>query len=270
MNAELKKGIDIAPAPGNRSDPYNYRVPATPCVPNVPKHRGRLDCDLLFLNACVARPVTKDEIRKSPAAKKALDIEWDKLVLKQVWDESQAFEWPAIAAEARRNNETVHVGKVFEICTEKGSELPDGDPNKKFKGRSVFQGNQVRDQDWNAAMFQDLGSAPAAMASIKVCDAYGLIEGHTVMQADAEAAYINARLTGPKTYVRLPKDRIPEKWKHLHDPVFLLVFALYGHPDSGGHWEQFCENALIKTLGWTKIAKNHGEACSGMRPVKHS
>ena len=151
--------------------------------------------------------------------------------------------------------QTVHVGKVFEICTEKGSELPDGDPNKKFKGRSVFQGNQVRDQDWNAAMCQDLGSAPAAMASIKVCDAYGLIEGHTIMQADAEAAYINARLTGPKTYVRLPSERVPEKWNRLRDPVFLLVYALYGHPDSGGHWEQFCENALIKTLRWTKIAK---------------
>ena len=32
--------------------------------------------------------------------------------------------------------------------------------------------------------------------------------------------------------------------------------ALYGHPDSGGHWEKFSEDALIKTLGWTKVAKN--------------
>ena len=61
MNAKLKKGIDIAPAPGNRSDPYNSRVPAMPCVPNVPKHRGRLERDLLILNACVARPVTISE-----------------------------------------------------------------------------------------------------------------------------------------------------------------------------------------------------------------
>ena len=108
--------------------------------------------------------------------------------MKKVWDETHAFEWASIAAVARTKNETVHVGRVFEICIEKGSELPDGHPDKKYKGRSVFQGNQVKDQDWNVAMFQDLGSAPAAMAAIKVCDAYGLIDGHTILQADAEAA----------------------------------------------------------------------------------
>ena len=69
------------------------------------------------------------------------------------------------------------------------------------------------------AIFQDLGSAPAAMAAIKVCDAYGLIDRHTIMQADAEAAYINTRLTGPKTYVRLPPNRDPAKFKHLRDLV---------------------------------------------------
>ena len=66
------------------------------------------------------------------------------------------------------------------------------DLGRKYKGRSVFQGNQVKDQDWNIAMFQDLGSAPAAMAAIKVCDAFGLLSGNIIMQADVEAAYINA------------------------------------------------------------------------------
>ena len=75
------------------------------------------------------------------------------------------------------------------------------------------------------------------------------------MQADAEAACINTRLTGPKTYVRLPPNRVPAKFKHLRDPAFVLELALYGHPDSGGHWEKFCEDALIKTLGWSKIAQ---------------
>ena len=75
---------------------------------------------MLFLNACVARPVNKEEIKQSPAAQKALDTEWAKLVLKQVWDESQGFEWSSIAAQARVKNETVHVGRVFENCTEKG------------------------------------------------------------------------------------------------------------------------------------------------------
>ena len=119
----------------------------------------------------------------------------------------------------------------------------------------MFQGNQVKDQDWNAAMFQDLGSAPAAMAAIKVCDAFGLLKGHIIMQADVEAAYINARLTGPTTYVSLPKNRIPKRFEHMRDSVFVFELALYGHPDSGGHWEKFCEDILVNKLKWVKIAK---------------
>ena len=50
----------------------------------------------------------------------------------------------------------MHVGRIFDICVEKGSELPLGDPARKYKGRVVFQGNQVKDENWEVAMFQDL------------------------------------------------------------------------------------------------------------------
>jgi hypothetical protein len=51
-----------------------------------------------------------------------------------------------VSKEALKNKTKVHVGKVFEICVEKGSELPLGDPMRKFKGRTVFQGNNVKDE----------------------------------------------------------------------------------------------------------------------------
>jgi hypothetical protein len=37
-------------------------------------------------------------------------------------------------------------GRVFGICVEKNAELLEGDPSRKYKGRVVFQGNQVLDQ----------------------------------------------------------------------------------------------------------------------------
>ena len=43
-----------------------------------------------------------------------------------------------LLAKATRLKKTVHWGSIFDLCTEKGSELPDGDPLKKFKGRVVF------------------------------------------------------------------------------------------------------------------------------------
>ena len=39
---------------------------------------------------------------------------------------------------------------------EKGSELPEGDPGRKMKGRVVFGGDRVTDKKYEAAMFNDL------------------------------------------------------------------------------------------------------------------
>ena len=114
----------------------------------------------------------------------------------------------------------------------------------------MFQGNNVRDQSWDTAMFQELGSAPASMQASKAADAYGLFAGHTVAQADAVLAYIQAKLSGPATtWVLLPTDQWPAKWQGAYrTPVVPLVLALYGHPDSGGFWERHCEEKL-KLIG---------------------
>ena len=53
-------------------------------------------------------------------------------------------EWDDVSSEAVRANAKVHVGNVFELCVEKGSELPKGNPLRKYKGRTVFQGNKVK------------------------------------------------------------------------------------------------------------------------------
>ena len=109
----------------------------------------------------------------------------------------------------------------------------------------MFQGNNVRDECWQAALFQDLGSSPATMQAGKACDALGLAPGYDVQQADAEQAYVQSRLGGDTpTWVRLPKDRQPPGWKKYRDPVCPLVLALYGHPDSGGYWEKHCHDHL--------------------------
>ena len=60
-----------------------------------------------------------------------------------------------MAAEGRKSGTKVHVGRIFDICAEKGSELPVGDPARKCKGRAVFQGNQVKDGNWEVTMSQD-------------------------------------------------------------------------------------------------------------------
>ena len=96
---------------------------------------------------------------------------------------------------------------------EKGSELPKGAQGRKYKGRSVFQGNRVFDQKGRTAIFEDLGSAPATIQASKCADAYGLFPGNTVEQADARQAYTQTVLKGAPTWVELPESRWPDAWK---------------------------------------------------------
>ena len=94
------------------------------------------------------------------------------------------------------------------------------------------------------------------MEAGKACDAYGLVAGNRIEQADAEQAYIQSKLGGTTpTWVRLPPEHWPDWWKAkgYKDPVCPLILALYGHPDSGGHWERRCESNL---------------AAAGFKPIK--
>jgi len=78
-----------------------------------------------------------------------------------------------LRAESRCKSTKAHVGMIFDVCVEEGSESPVGAPGRKLKGRMVFQRNNVRDENWNAALFQELGSSPATMEAGKACHATG-------------------------------------------------------------------------------------------------
>ena len=88
-----------------------------------------------------------------------------------------------------------NVGLVFGIVVEKNQELPEHGPKRKYKGRAGR---------W--AAFQELCSGPATMEAARCADAYGLMLGHDVQQADAEQAYTQAEIEGTPTWVRLPRD----------------------------------------------------------------
>ena len=229
--------------------------PIMPTCNQTPQHREKITPpnhvpDLRLVNSLVARPVNKREIRANPKAQEALDLEWNKLVKKDAWLYDTVTEWKEVSNKAKKSGEKVHVGKVFEICVEKGSELPEGDKLRKFKGRTVFQGNNVRDENADVALFSELGSSPATMEAGKSVDAYGTQPGFVVQQNDGVQAYTQATMRGVDTWVEIPNDRWPKEWKGKYSrPVVKLRIALYGHPDSGGLWEQHCESQL-KAVGF--------------------
>jgi hypothetical protein len=178
-----------------------------------PKHREK-NTDMPW-NCCVARPVYKEEIRRSAGARKALRKEWDRLRLINTWREDLVEEWDAVKARAKKAHTPVHVGVVLQICVEKDSETEKPERERKCKGRVVFRGNDVVDEHWDVAMFRELGSAPATMVAAKACDLYGLLEGHIIENADAAQAYTQSLLGGAETWVSLPREEWPESWRHM-------------------------------------------------------
>ena len=93
------------------------------------------------------------------------------------------------------------------------------------------------------------------MEASKAVDAYGLLPGHIIEQADAQQAYTQAmlgdKIPGSKsqtpcqvsvnTWVRLPPECRTPAMAKMWDPVVPLIRALYGHPDAGGYWERHCD-----------------------------
>jgi hypothetical protein len=194
----------------------------------VDQHRVKVAPRRFPFNALVARPVSRKEIESNPNAKAAMNNEWDRLKEKKVWNETVVRDMSDVAAEAKRDMKEIQFGWLFGVCVEKNWELKSENPARGYKGRVVFQGNRVVNQNWDMAAFQDMGNSPATM----VC-----VPRHNVQIAEAEQVYIQADLKGNDCWITLPPEQTPPSWKkkHLHikRPVVQLKKALYGHPDSG-------------------------------------
>ena len=176
-----------------------------------PEHREKVYRNAsIFAQVFVARNVSHKERREEPKAQAAMKKEWDNLRNKGCWDEDNPRDWYQIRKEAKASGKTVHMGRLVPLCVEKNSELSPDDPARKYKGRVVFQGNMVKDQDYADAEFENLGSSPATMEASKSVDAYGNIEGHGIQIADAEQAYIQADMKGKDTWILIPEEDRPE------------------------------------------------------------
>ena len=209
-----------------------------------------------LFNAMVSRPVGRAEIESNPKAKEAMLKEWKGLRDQEVFDFSTVRESDDVVAEAKKNKKEVHMARVHGICVEKNYQLPEGNPARKFKGRGVLLGNQVKNQHWEAAFVQDLGNSPASFEASRWADFFGCLPGHSVKLADAIQAYIQAKLKGPLCWVELPTDAWPPEiqyWK-FRRPVVRLDKALYGHPDSGTMWEQHCDKK-VQEIGFKPIGE---------------
>jgi hypothetical protein len=236
-------------------------APVMPCGIKVPHgHREKEPDDQDVMgpkaHAMVTKLLDRSETRTNPKAIEAVKKEGRALLEADTWLEDTVIEKSELVAKAKAAGETIHLGDLMAICSVKNAEGPAA--SQSYKGRVCFRGDTVKDQEGMVAIFQEMSSCPTTIHTTNSTVAYGCLPGNVCETADAVRAYIQCELKSVhKTWVRVPKELWPASW---HDkgyiaPMCLLTKALYGHPESGGHWEKHLTSAVV-AIGGEKIP-NH-------------
>ena len=199
---------------------------------------------------------------KIPAAKAAVDKEWEKLEKISAWNLTFVKSKKEVIDEARTSGATVHFVSLMDICHLKNAELEA--KHQKYKGRVVLRGDIVKDNSGSYAVFTEQGSSASQMTAAKIMDIISRLPGCDGQAADAVSAYTHVKMEDahkllkipksecPDIWIRLPRHKWPKSWSSMEDPVVPLERNLYGHPLAGLLWERQFEKVLLKH-GWEKI-----------------
>jgi len=254
---------------------YEYLpcAPCLPCAPAVAHPHREMEPDEMFCGmavptawhfgyddsepqpgeasyAMVTHLLDRKEVRGNEQAHEAIRKEGAALKECGTWDEASVCERDDLLSRTRAQNKTIHIGDLMTLCSIKFYEM--SPELHRYKGRIVFRGDSTKDQHGASAVFQELGSSPTSVQDVNCNLAYGAVPGNATTAADAQRAYVQADLKSKfETWVSIPRELWPAAWhsKGFHRPMCLLKKALYGHPESGGHWEAHLTKAVVAIGG---------------------
>ena len=193
---------------------------------------------------------------KIPAAKAAVDEDWEKLEKIPAWDLTKVRSKSEVIEEARTKGAKVHFASLMDICNLKNAELET--KHQKSKGRVVLRGDIVKDDSGSYAVFTEQGSSASQMTAAKVMDIISRLPGCAGQAADAVSAFTQVKMEDaptllkfpksecPDIWIRLPRHKWPKSWSSMEDPVVPLERNLHGHPLAGLLWERPFEKILLK------------------------
>ena len=167
------------------------------------------------------------------------------------------------------------------LCHLKNAELEE--MFQKYKGRIVFRGDGVTDEEGFYAVFSEQGTSAAHMAATNFLDVIAHMPGNSGEDSDAVGAYTQipledaARLLGigvmPETWVSLPPSQHPPHWAGIKDPITPLLANLYGHPLAGLLWDKGSQEKIIsvgfeKVNNWESLYVHRQQNCSSVYMLK--
>ena len=129
---------------------------------------------------------------KIPAAKAAVDKEWEKLEKISAWNLAKVKSKKKVIDEARMSGATVHFASLMDICHLKNAELEA--KHQKYKGRVVLRGDIVKDNSGSYAVFTEQGSSASQVTAAKIMDILSRLPGCDGQAADAVSAYTEVKM----------------------------------------------------------------------------
>ena len=123
---------------------------------------------------------------KIPAAKAAVDKEWEKLEKISAWNQTKVISKKEVIDEARMSGAKVYFASLMDICHFKNAGLEA--KHQKYKGRVVLRGDIVKDDSGSYAVFTEQGSSASQMTAAKITDIISRLPGCDEQAADAVSA----------------------------------------------------------------------------------
>ena len=100
-----------------------------------------------------------------PAAKAAVDKEWEKLEKFSAWNLTKVKSKQEVIDEARTSGAKVHFASLMDTCHLKNAEFEA--KHQKYKGRVVLRGDIEKDDSGSYAVLTEQGSSATQMDSSK-------------------------------------------------------------------------------------------------------
>ena len=222
---------------------YVQEVPLMPTMPaETPQYHQPNDVPLEEVYAGIHKLLDRKDWHKHEGATEAIQKELDGILANGTWTYDEVI----TRDELVKRQKPFHIGRIMTILSIKHFESPE---LRKLKARIVFRGDNIRDNDGNLAVLFDSKVCPSGMSSINANLAFGAMVGNKTTQSDVVRAYLQSYLgTKVETWVELAPELVPAEYQHIKRPCVRLWRSLYGHPESGIHWnERF--KAVMSQLG---------------------
>ena len=158
---------------------------------SIPHHHqdhvaGRGENSLQHYNL-VHKFIPMPQAMKIPAAKAAVDKEWEKLEKFSAWNLTKVRSKKEVIEEARTSGATVHYASLMDTCHLRNAELEA--KHQKYKGRVVLRGDIVKDDSGSYAVFTEQGSSASQITAGKIMELISRLPGCDGQAADAASAF---------------------------------------------------------------------------------